>query len=147
MSLRDENGKPISRKSSNQESNQTIDTKGINLLDYYDLDLLNHTYTVQYVKYNNTQLQTGASFSSASNYVVIGKNAKNTWLTQVSLDTGDKSKYVMTAGGAINIGLIDIKDGRCPSDVDCVWSGNVIGKFVISNPQNPIPSSSFNNTV
>jgi hypothetical protein len=42
------------------------------------------------------------------------------------------NKQTIASGSKLKIKLIEIKDTRCPVDVDCVWAGNAVIKFSLS---------------
>jgi type 1 fimbria pilin len=42
------------------------------------------------------------------------------------------NKQIIASGSKLKIKLIEIKDTRCPEDVNCVWEGNALIKFSLS---------------
>ncbi len=42
------------------------------------------------------------------------------------------NKQAIASGSKLKIKLIEIKDTRCPEDVNCVWAGNAVIKFSVS---------------
>ncbi len=42
------------------------------------------------------------------------------------------NKQIVASGSKLKIKLIEIKDTRCPEDVNCVWAGNAVIKFTVS---------------
>jgi hypothetical protein len=55
---------------------------------------------------------------------VFGQSVKE---VKLSMD-----KQVADKGSKLTFKLIEVKDTRCPADVNCVWSGNAIVKLSIA---------------
>jgi hypothetical protein len=55
---------------------------------------------------------------------VFGQSAKEVKLSA--------NKQAVDAGSKLTFKLIEVKDTRCPTDVDCVWAGNAIVKLSIA---------------
>jgi hypothetical protein len=63
-------------------------------------------------------------FMSAITSNVFGQTAKEVKLSA--------NKQAVDAGSKLTFKLIEVKDTRCPTDVDCVWAGNAVVKLSIA---------------
>ncbi len=124
----------------------------IPLGDYYDLDLVNNTYTVSYTANHQSNqhlvnkslwkvkesrgANVTVSVSGESNFIAMGKAHDSVFFKTIKYgETVDL--YSENKNEGLTIELVDLKDGRCPSDVACFWSGAMLGKFKLTNPPNP----------
>lgn len=55
---------------------------------------------------------------------VFGQSAKEIKLSA--------NKQTVDAGSKLTFKLIEVKDSRCPADVNCVWAGNAVVKLSIA---------------
>jgi hypothetical protein len=56
------------------------------------------------------------------------------------------NKQTIASGSKLKIKLIEIKDTRCPVDVDCIWAGNAVIKFSVSKGNSAAKTFELNTT-
>jgi hypothetical protein len=57
------------------------------------------------------------------------------------------NKQTIASGSKLKIKLIEIKDTRCPVDVDCVWAGNAVIKFSVSKGKSAAKAFELNSGI
>jgi hypothetical protein len=69
---------------------------------------------------------------------VFGQSAKEVKLSA--------NKQTVDAGSKLTFKLIEVKDTRCPADVNCVWAGNAVVKISIAKGKSAAKMFELNTT-